>query len=254
MRFIFAFMLAAILNLHAEEDWLTFNKIEETYIDNTNLLIVYRADNFPPNCDFTLIHEAKDGTTAHLGTGKTDEKGILIGKTGMQFHLNNYSVGESYIVHLKSKDGSINIARRVTPFPLETIGNDGAKVEAELLNHKTYKCDLSGFQPNEELKVISFSCDEKMIQKQSVDNQGKLCIIMAPAVIGKKGGICCMTFMRQNEVLNLKLPWGDRVDPIKPKDRKEAIPFEKSQSFKNLQTDGWRLERDEKTNEINITK
>ncbi len=232
----FTIALGCFSTLHAEENqWFKVTKCEEIFYRDS-LLISYEFTSFPPNCEYKIVHEALDYTTKVVETDKTDEHGQVKNEKGPVQHvvyINGFSPGESTTYYFQAKDGSLKIKRELIPFPIEAIGSDGAKIEIIMRDLKVFECRCSGFKPNEIFTLRSISGDEEINREQTATDKGVLHTMILPSLKEKEGGKCQLSCIRQDEILEVSFAWGDKCKPVKPKGRKNVIPFSESKFAKS---------------------
>lgn len=236
---IYLLSLILISSLQAEnQDWFKLKQREELNLGE-QLLIIYEPMSLPPNCEYEITCEYADNSTKKINSGKTNKHGKVKGNPFFHAIIDPYP-GKAYILHFISKDGTIQISREIIPIPIETVGNDGAKIDVISSDPKQFICRLRGFKPKENLTFQSISCDEMLRQNVTTDEKGELKFIHLPAVLGKEGGNCQLLCIRQNETLQINFPWGAKYLPIRAKDRKNVIPFDKSKVLKPQWKNPWK--------------
>ena len=94
---------------------------------------------------------------------------------------------------------------------IEVVAKDGAKasISAISLEHSMFQLNGGGFKPYESLNFISSSHHETIHASIKADEKGNILPIdLLPAVIGKSGGVCYISILRNEGSIEIKLPWG----------------------------------------------
>ena len=94
---------------------------------------------------------------------------------------------------------SLENGKTVQIIPLEDTG-------------QLFKLFFSGFESNENLTIVSTSCEEKMSFELKMSKKGEVNTPFLPAVIGKKGGKGHLLIKTpSDEELSLNYHWGNEL-------------------------------------------
>ncbi|MGD2169056.1 MAG: hypothetical protein PVI40_02305 [Chlamydiota bacterium] len=128
--------------------------------------------------------------------------------------------GEPIIYSIKSIDGSFFWSKKYIEDPLECVLPSNKKLSFELGDARGffYMVKLENFIPNEVVRVISNSENETIKSFFILNEEGNGYGSSMPGVIGKEGGIAVFQVITSdNECLECKLPWGNKLTHKKKK-------------------------------------
>lgn len=120
--------------------------------------------------------------------------------------------GEAIWFAFVANDETVKAFIHVVPFPLEAKGNAGCSMFMELLppgpGGPGYLWIGQGFEIGEEVAVISHSADEVLRWTQKVPSSGNIGGVIAPAVVGRTGGIASLQLSGKRCEVKLDSEWG----------------------------------------------
>ncbi len=160
------------------------------------------------------------GYATEIAKGKMNKNGRieLTFIDGSKVLLENYIVyaegmckGESFDIILLSEDKTFEVSAHIVMHPIENCSPNGQRISVELRSRygSIYQCFGDGYLPNEELKTISRSENENIVQYINATEDGTFTFGLMPMVIGKTDGVASITIQRRNgDSLSLDYPWG----------------------------------------------
>ncbi len=112
----------------------------------------------------------------------------------------------------KTSSPAKHIERKAEVKVTEAVSSDGARVVIigyDPSDKMVFQLIGKGFKPRETLTFVSTSAREVIYSPIQADEKGDLPAMgLAPAVIGKEGGVCHIDLLRKEDSLHLKFPWG----------------------------------------------
>ncbi len=198
--------------------------VEQVQIDDSGIPAVqFRAQNASPNKYYTLIsRNLNKGLMLVTKKGIVDQNGIVtFKKKGEQKPCSIQSRGvlrgEPFDYYLISEDRSEIAKKKGVPFPIAAACH-GYQLDIEMSegSGQIFHYSASGFEPNEEIGVSSFSLGEEIRQKVKVGNNGEMEGFTAPAVIGFPGGTAKIELTGKKGVISVDYAWGNEHKVVFP--------------------------------------
>ncbi len=128
-----------------------------------------------------------------------------------QFFLSKMNPGENMDIILASEDLSKSLTAHIVINPLEAVSKTNQKICLELraFYGMLYECIGEGYSSNEQLKVISSSCNEEESFFINANEDGTFNFFIMPATINKTEGFATVTVLRKcGDALKITYPWG----------------------------------------------
>lgn len=134
-----------------------------------------------------------------------DNKGVVITHVPL-----TTTPGEPQLVKITDKRGKVIAEQPFVPYPIETSTQDGYTLSFQHngLPFNVFTVRGKGFKPFETVKYFSQSGNELIEEKSTANKDGELFTLLAPGVVGKKGGFFTVKLVGEKGSIELQAPWG----------------------------------------------
>lgn len=177
---------------------------------STMLLYSPAAGGLPPGRTVTLWLRRFDGTTLEIRTAEVNSAGTV---ALPDIALTGYVKGEPLEVAIMSADKTVKAFAKVTPFPIEsTQGRCRLWLELASGDGMSFIARVEGFEPNEEVTVISQSDGETIETSRKLSTIGAANpTVLFPGVIGKEDGTARYTVVGRACNVSVEYDWGRKA-------------------------------------------
>jgi hypothetical protein len=123
--------------------------------------------------------------------------------------VGHFAKGEAFEYAAVNSDKTIVIFWKLIPAPIEIVqGMYRLWVELKSPDGKLFMAWGEGFEPNEEIDIVSTSDSEIVSGKQKADADGRVMVVLLPSVIGKTSGLASITLKGKAGEISLSYEWG----------------------------------------------
>lgn len=119
------------------------------------------------------------------------------------------SAGEPLRIGILSKDGTLNVAGTIVPFPIQdSAGNCTAQAVLAAPDASLLLIEGRGFAPNTKIHTVSISEGDRAESENTSNAKGELVYVEMPFVDNKDHGIETITLTTPACTLHLAVKWG----------------------------------------------
>ncbi|MBA3603345.1 MAG: hypothetical protein H0W50_06840 [Parachlamydiaceae bacterium] len=218
----------SVLNLDHSVNHSEYFEIEPTTDEEFSrgvrpgeIMIHFANGGFTPGSRYRLFRTLTGNKSEFMGDVIALDSGELIIKGERNIELKNFHIlvfghmlGEESAFTLMSEDGQTYLTAVAVQKPIIAQGADGITMRVRLYSRiaDMVLLQCSGLKPNEELNLMSTSCNEVHHNEGKADANGWFQHFTNPCVIGSQGGEGSFVIFRKNgDYLKINYLWGEEA-------------------------------------------
>jgi len=156
----------------------------------------------------------KDGASAdppgQLPGTYTAGPSSLVNSAGQSLRVSvgHSAKGEAFEFAAVNNDKTIVVFWKFIPAPIEVLqGRYRLWVELKSPDGKVFLAWGEGFEPNEEIDIVSTSDSEILSSKGKADADGRVMVALLPSVVGKTAGLASITLKGKAGEIKVSYEW-----------------------------------------------